>query len=553
MAPKATPKAKAEATKADEPSLGFLPRRLLASVFLYTLTAAVLYKMAEENGMLALVSSHLRAAPWNPLSKPCGLLDRQEFVILSDRIVIGKGQADGPQPGAVHVRGGMIAAVHTSSAAVDRHAASKVLLDTRPDLHVLDYGDAVVAPGLIDVHVHMDEPGREEWEGMATATRAAAAGGITTLIDMPLNSAPPTTTPAELARKAAVAAQANKTHVNVAFWAGLVPENAHKPGVLKALIRGGALGFKAFMSPSGIDDFGHVSPADIEAALPTIRALGVPLLVHAELLDGDVPQEGDPREHSTWLAARPRRFEKNAVRALLAALREGASNSTKPGFRVHVVHLSDADLIPEFVAAKAEGLPISVETCPHYLNFATERVPTGDTKVKCAPPLREEENRYRLLDGLRDGAIDSLATDHSPFDPAMKLPESGDFLAAWGGIAGLQYALPASWQPTSLHGMNITWLTQAWSVGPAQLAKLNKTKGRLAPGLDADIVVWSPDQAADTSLDALQHLHKVSPYIGMSMQGRVLATFVDGHQVFGEQQGVASEACGSPILKKRWW
>ncbi|EFN54312.1 hypothetical protein CHLNCDRAFT_31701 [Chlorella variabilis] len=452
----------------------------------------------------------------------------------------------------------MIAAVHLGGPTADRHTLAKPLLDSRPSLQVLDYGDAVVSPGMIDVHVHMNEPGREEWEGMATATRAAAAGGITTLIDMPLNSAPCTNTPAELARKAAAAAEPNKTHVNVGFWAGLVPANAAAPGVLKALARGGALGFKAFMAPSGIDDFPHVSPAEVEAALPTIRALGLPLLVHAEIVDGDVPQEvggqaPGPREHSTWLASRPRRFEKNAVRALIGALRATAANATKPGFRLHVVHLSGgyAELVPEIVAAKAEGLPISVETCPHYLNFATERVPVGDTRLKCAPPLREEDNRYRLLDALKDGSIDSVATDHSPSDPALKLLQEGDFLKAWGGISGLQYALPSTWSPCHMHGMNLTWLTRAWSTYPAQLANLGRKKGRLAAGYDADIVVWGPEQDADTSREALQHKHKETPYNGMRMQGRVLATFVGGSQVFGEQQGVAPAACGAVILPKQ--
>ncbi|KAL4458612.1 hypothetical protein ABPG75_013477 [Micractinium tetrahymenae] len=533
--------------KEDEPRLGIAPERLALTVCLWAIAAAFLYQNLSDSGMIRLLGSHLRAAPWNPLAPPCGLLQGKEFAVLADRIVTPRGQV---LPGAVHVRGGQIASVYTAGPAADRHMAARSLLVTHPKLEVLDYGSAVVAPGLVDVHVHMNEPGRVEWEGMETATRAAAAGGVTTVVDMPLNSAPCTTTPAELARKLAAARQPNHTYVDVGLWAGLVPANARDPTALRALIKAGALGFKAFMAPSGIDDFPHVSPAEVAAALPTIRALGVPLLVHAELVDEDVPQGGNPREHATWLASRPRRFEQNAVRALLDALRTTASSETLPGFKLHIVHLADADLLPELQAAKAEGLPLSVETCPHYLNFAAEEVPTGDTRFKCAPPLREGENRGRLLQGLAQGVIDSVATDHSPSEPSLKLLQEGDFMRAWGGIAGLQYALPATWQPWQAVGLNLTRFVQAWSATPAALAGLGGRKGALRSGYDADLVVWDPEAGADTSPEALQHRHKVSPYAGLALKGRVLATFVRGSQVFGEQRGVAAQACGAALLQR---
>lgn len=522
--------------------MGIQRSRILLSCAMYVMAVAVLCQKFSDNGMLSLIASHARVkAPW---VQPCGLLGAKEFVLVADRLVLPRGQV---VPGAVHVRGGLIASVAPGAPGVDRNVLAKRLLAGRP-LPLLDFGDAVLAPGLVDVHVHMNEPGREGWEGMATATRAAAAGGVTTVVDMPLNSAPCTTSTYELRRKSAAAAAANKTFVDVAFWAGLVPANAHSPSQLKALVKGGALGFKAFMSPSGIDDFPNVSVADVAAALPTIRALGVPLLVHAELVDSDVPAGGDPLQHATWLASRPRRFEQNAVRALLSALRATAGSKTKPGFLLHIVHLSDADLLPELAAAKAEGLPLSVETCPHYLNFAAEAVPAGDTRFKCAPPLREGENRQRLLQGLAGGIIDSVGTDHSPSEPALKLLDEGDFMRAWGGIAGLQYALPSTWQPWQAAGLNLTRFVQAWSAAPAQLAGLSKRKGKLAAGWDADLVVWRPEELADTSPEALQHRHKVSPYASMQLRGRVLATFVRGSQVFGEAAGVAAQACGRTIL-----
>ena len=348
-------------------------------------------------------------------------------------------------------------------------------------------------------------------------------------------------------------------HCNDTWWNEqplhpVIPRvDAHHPRALRALIKGGALGFKAFMAPSGIDDFPHVSPADIRAALPTLSALGVPLLVHAEMVDSedDVARAGaDPRQHATWLASRPPRFERQAAEALVTA-RDDFPGPHPVGFGIHVVHVADEGALGVVTAARDRGLPLSIETCPHYLTFAAEDVPDGDTRFKCAPPLRGAATRAALLDALAAGEFDSLASDHSPAPPALKALESGDFLAAWGGISGLQYALPATWDAMKAKGMPPGKLHALWSRFPAALAGVSLRKGVIAHGFDADIVVWAPDQPADTSPAALQHRHKVTPYADRVMQGRVLATFVRGSQVFDAALGVAPGACGTAVLGRK--
>lgn len=530
-------------------------RRVSFSLFMQVTTVAILFRQMQDTGLMETVGSY--ATVYNPWSTPCGLLPDKEYVILSDRIITTYGTL----PGYVHVRGGLIAAVSAHSATGDRHRHA-AHLTSRPNLTVIDYGSAVVGPGLVDVHVHMNEPGREDWEGMATATSAAAAGGITTVIDMPLNSNPCTTTVAELRRKIDIAKSPNKTYVDVGFWAGLVPENAYHPHHLKALIKAGALGFKSFMAPSGIDDFPNVSIKDIRAALPVLRKLQVPLLVHSELVDDEAAQAVKgmkPNKHSTWLASRPPRFEQNAVKALIQALDDLESNAGSPcppGFMVHIVHIADIDTLKLVVAARSRGLPISAETCPHYLLFAADDVRRGDTRFKCAPPLRNAANRAALLAALAANEFDSLATDHSPSPPSMKALDTGNFMTAWGGIAGLQYALPASWEALQQAGnsgasVDPARLHDLWSRFPAALAGLSRSKGALKSGMQADIVVWNPDVLADTSTGGLYHKHKVTPYEGRKLRGKVIATFVRGSKVFDGEQGVSKESCGLPLITRK--
>jgi allantoinase len=396
--------------------------------------------------------------------------------------------------------------------------------DGAGDGELLDVGSLVVSPGLVDSHVHVNEPGRTEWEGFTTATRAAAAGGVTTLVDMPLNCIPVTTTGAALETKRA--ACANQLAVDVGFWGGVIPDNA---GELPGLARAGALGCKAFLIHSGIDEFPNASEADLRRAMPVLRGLGLPLLAHAELdvgiADADADAHGDPRSYNAYLASRPRAWEDAAIRLLIALCRE-------TGCAVHVVHLSSASSLPALRAAKDEGLPITVETCPHYLCFEAEAIPDGATHFKCAPPIREHENREVLWRALGDGTIDLVISDHSPCTPALKVPERGDFQQAWGGIASLQLGLAAVWTEARRRGHGLAAIAAWMSERPARLAGLAARKGRIAPGLDADLVVWDPDEEHVVAGAELQFRHKISPYVGRALAGRVHLTILRGKVIY---------------------
>jgi allantoinase len=400
---------------------------------------------------------------------------------------------------------------------------------------VLDAGDLLVSPGLVDCHVHMNEPGRTEWEGFFTATRAAAAGGVTTLVDMPLNCLPVTTTAAALEQKRA--ACAGQLHADVGFWGGVVPGNA---GELAGLARAGALGCKAFLVHSGIDEFPNATEADLRRAMPVLRDLGLPLLAHAELDLGATVAEPDPRAYRGYLQSRPAAWEDEAIRLLVRLCRD-------TGCAVHVVHLSSASSIPVLRDARAGGLPVTVETCPHYLCLEAEAIPDGATHFKCAPPIRAHDNREALWQGLRDGVIDLVISDHSPCTPALKLPQRGDFQAAWGGIASLQLGLPAVWSEARRRGFGPAALAAWMSAAPARVAGLGHRKGRLAPGLDADLVIWDPDGAHRIEADDLQFRHKVSPYVGAELHGRVRTTVLRGQIVYDGGDFPAG-AAGAPLL-----
>jgi allantoinase len=387
---------------------------------------------------------------------------------------------------------------------------------------LIDAGSAVVMPGLVDTHVHINDPGRADWEGFETATLSAAAGGITTLVDMPLNSIPATTTVAALEAKRAAAA--GRCHVDVGFWGGVVPGNAAD---IEPLARAGVLGFKCFLSPSGVAEFGHVGEADLREAMPIIATTGLPLLVHAEmpaLLRAPDPG-ADPRRYSTWLDSRPTSAEQAAI-DLLVDLCEQTSA------RVHIVHLASADALASIGGARARRLPLTVETCPHYLTFAAEDVADGDTALKCAPPIREGEHRERLWRALTDGSIDLVATDHSPAPAALKHIEDGDFLAAWGGIASLQIALPVVWTGAAARRIPLHRLAGWMSAAPARLAGLGGRKGAIAPGCDADLVIFDPDREMTVDSSRLYHRHPVTPYDGARLRGVVMATMLGGEIVF---------------------
>ena len=388
----------------------------------------------------------------------------------------------------------------------------------------LDFGNWVIGPGLVDCHVHVNEPGRTEWEGFETATRAAAAGGVTSLVDMPLNSLPVTTSGAALAAK--LAASQNKCFVDVGFWGGVVPGNS---AALRDLAAGGVLGCKAFLVHSGIDEFPNTTASDLREAMPVLRDAGLPLLAHAELDLGAEMQTPDRRSYRRYLESRPKVWEDEAIRLLVELCRETRCP-------VHIVHLSSAASVPTLRAAKAEGLPITVETCPHYLCLEAESIPDGATLYKCAPPIREHENREGLWRGLLDGTIDFVITDHSPCTPALKLADSGDFEDAWGGIASLQLGLPAVWTEARRRGADLAALFRWMSAAPAKFAGLSDRKGQISAGFEADLLVWDPDASITVDPERLFFKHKVSPYLGQELQGLVQHTVLRGKCVYDGQR-----------------
>ncbi|KAA6420022.1 MAG: allantoinase [Trebouxia sp. A1-2] len=371
--------------------------------------------------------------------------------------------------------------------------------------NIYDYGHAVVSPGLVDMHVHMDEPGREHWEGIAAATSAAAAGGLTTLFDMPLNSNPPTTDLQSLKKK-------------------------------QALVKEGQSGC-GNMGRAGIDGFSNVNRTHIEAALPVLKRNGAPYLVHAEIVDDDTQPQGDPRKYQTYLATRPKSFEANAVALLIDVLRKSKDQAMKPGFWLHIVHLANADLLQDIKQAQDEGLPLSVETGPHYIGFNDQDISDGNSLLKCAPPIRDRANQEGLFQGLNDGIIGGLASDHSP--------------SPW-----LQYMLPATWtaikklDPNADTDSSLLRLASWWSWQPSQTTGLKSSKGQIAKGFHADLVVWDPESLADTSLGSMQHKNPCSPYTSLPLYGKVLATFVEGQMVFDSQLGLSSNTCGKLISRQ---
>lgn len=408
------------------------------------------------------------------------------------------------------------------------------------DTEVRELGDMVLMPGLIDSHVHINEPGRTEWEGFDTATRAAAAGGITTLVDMPLNSSPVTT---DLpAFQAKLKAAEGKLHVNCGFYGGIVPGNTDD---LPRLMEAGVLGIKAFLSHSGIDDFPNVEEADLRAGMPLIARAGLPLLVHSELVSDHAEANGmdaRPRSHEAWLRSRPRTWENDAIELMVGLCREYQC-------RTHIVHLSSSEAVPMLQAALREGLPITVETCPHYLVFAAEDIQDGQTLFKCAPPIRERENNDLLWEAVRCGLISMVVTDHSPATPDLKGMEDGRFREAWGGIASLQFSLAATWTEAIKRGFGIEDVLRWMSTNVAEFLGLGQSKGAIKAGYDADLVIWNAEGSCPTETADIQHRHPISPYAGMTLQGCVMQTVVGGKMVY-DQGKFTNLGCGNIILRK---
>ena len=444
--------------------------------------------------------------------------------LRSRRTVLPEGERDA----VVVIEDGLIRGVHTPG-------------EARPGIPTEDLGELALLPGLVDTHVHINEPGRTDWEGFATATRAAAAGGFTTLVDMPLNCLPETTSVSALEQKRD-AARSGGPHggsqclVDYAFWGGAVDGNQAQ---LQPLALAGVPGFKCFLIYPGCDGFTSIDRVNLEQALPAIARTGLPLLVHAELaepIDAAVAalnaSGADWRQYATYLASRPDQAELDAIALLLQLCRQYR-------FRLHIVHLSTALALPMLAAAKAEGLPVSVETCPHYLHCAAEDIPAGATLFKCAPPIRNAANRESLWQGLRDGTLDLIATDHSPCPPAMKRlvatqpgEEAGRFDEAWGGIASLSTALPLVWTGCLQRGLSLSQLAQWMSAAPAHLAGLAQHVGSIAPGKHANLVAFAADQPCTVREDALYYRHAISPYLGQTLTGAVRSTWLRGERIF---------------------
>jgi len=434
------------------------------------------------------------------------------LVLASRRVVF----PDGVRAASIHIEDGRIARIDYEA----------------PDV---DFGELTISPGVVDTHVHVNEPGRTEWEGFDTATRAAAAGGITTIVDMPLNSVPATTTVAALERKREAAR--GTCHVDVAFWGGVVPGNA---GELEALVDAGVRGLKCFLVPSGVDEFPAVGETELREAMPILARRDVPLLVHAED-PARVTRPAGPTYHG-YLASRPPDAELAAIRAMARLSREFDA-------RVHIVHVACAEGVDEIARAKARGVRITAETCPHYLTFAAEEIPAGATEFKCAPPIREARHREALWAGLRAGVLDLVASDHSPAPASMKC--RGDFAAAWGGIASLEMSLAAVWTraapppawraddsaltlEAATAAPSLVSMARWMSAAPAALAGLDGRKGRLAVGCDADLVVWDPTAGHTVNAARLQQRHKITPYAGRSLRGVVRATYLRGERIWAD-------------------
>ena len=456
------------------------------------------------------------------------------MIVRSRRVVL----PDGVRAASLHIEAEKIARIGAFEEAAD-----------------VDAGDLIISPGIVDSHVHVNEPGRTEWEGFDTATRAAAAGGVTTIVDMPLNSIPATTTVDGLNEKRQ--ASHGKCHVDVAFWGGVVPGNASE---LDRLVDAGVRGFKCFLVPSGVDEFPAAAEEDLRQAMPIIARRGVPLLVHAEspalILggghigpplreDAGPSREGaepsrvgaDPRvgpaSYSTYLATRPPEAEVEAIRMIVRLAREFAT-------RVHIVHVASADAAEEVARAKAAGVAITAETCPHYLTFDADQIPVGATEFKCAPPIREPRHRQALWGALAAGTLDLVASDHSPAPPALKCP--GDFMRAWGGIASLELSLAVVWSYDGARRLQPSDVARWMSEAPARLAGVGDRKGRIAPGYDADFMLWDPDIEWTVDSAYLQQRHKLTPYAGRRLRGRVQTTFVRGTRVWD-----AGRLVGAPV------
>ena len=441
-----------------------------------------------------------------------------DFAIASQKVLT----LEGEKPAAILIKGEKILDV--------------VSIENIPEnCPTEDMGNNVIMPGLVDTHVHINEPGRTDWEGFETATKAAAAGGITTLVDMPLNCIPVTTTVDALNQK--IIATKDQLWIDCGFYGGLIPDNIQD---LESLADAGVLGFKAFLSPSGIDEFPNISEKHLREALPILAKKGIPVLVHAELENGATSSE-ENKTYKYFQESRPKSWENNAIKLLIQLCREF-------NVHIHIVHLSSADILPEIAQTRKDGFPLTVETCPHYLHFSYERISDGDTRFKCAPPIWNGENRENLWAGLEEGIINFITSDHSPCTPELKNLEAGNFEKAWGGISSIQFALPVIWTECKQRGYSLEQLINWMSKQPAKFIGKDQQKGQISPGFDADLVCWNPDKKYIIKKEAIHHKNKLTPYEGESLYGVVNATFLRGQKVYENGQFLGNPK-GKIILK----
>jgi allantoinase len=406
---------------------------------------------------------------------------------------------------------------------------------------VFDYAEYVIMPGLVDSHVHINEPGRTEWEGFNTATQAAAAGGITALVDMPLNCIPVTTTKAAFEEK--LAAVDDKLWVDCGFWGGVIPQNIND---LDELLNAGVLGVKSFLIDSGIEEFPAVESKDIRAAMPILAKHNVPYLIHAELDCGGFNDVEITKEYNSFLASRPKKWENDAIALMVDMARESRINGDN--CKVHIVHLSSDEALSMIAQAKAEGLHFSAETCPHYLTIAAENIPDGKTLFKCCPPIRENSNREHLWQAIADKRLDFIVSDHSPCTPELKHIDTGDIEKAWGGISALQFGISLIWTEAKERGFTLVDIVRLMSTATAKFAGLDAIKGEIKVGNHADILVFDPNAEFIITNEMIKHRHNITPYAGRKVTGQVQHTFVRGHHVY-QQDEFINTPVGRPLLK----
>jgi allantoinase len=401
-----------------------------------------------------------------------------------------------------------------------------------------DVGDKVLIPGVIDAHVHINEPGRTEWEGFDSGTMAAAAGGITTIVDMPLNASPVTITKEAFNQK--LESTNGKLHVNVGFYAGLIPGSVHQ---LEELMNAGVLGVKVFLTHSGINEFPNVEEKDLDEAMPLVAKYNLPLLAHCEIVNNGETGAlaSSPPRYKKYVESRPKSWENEAVKLMIHLCR-------KHHCRTHIVHVSSAEALLSIKEAKREGLPVTAETCPHYLYFNEEEIPDGNTLYKCAPPIRDKANNHLLKQAFLEETLDFIASDHSPAPPSVKEIESGNLLKAWGGIAGIQFLLPAGW--TSLKDvLSLEEFIPLATENPAKFLKVDDRKGKLQVGHDADFTIWSPEEEFEVKEEEILHKHKLSPYTGKQLYGVTYQTYVNGELVFNDKK-ITTKNAGRWLLRK---